>query len=64
MNLIFPTLKFYSLKHLWGKIVVGKITKKIVREVIAKTVVRNKVGVRIHRIPIDESRSIIHYLAR
>ena len=34
-------MKCYSLKHLWDLIGVGKITKKIVREVITLTTVKN-----------------------
>ena len=44
LNVILPPLKFSSLKHIWDLIEVGKITKKIVREVIVKTVVKNKNG--------------------
>ena len=36
LNVIFPSLKYSSLEHLWGLIVVGKTTKKIVSEVIVK----------------------------
>ena len=44
LNVIFPTLKYSSLKHLWDIVGVGKITKRIVREVIAKIVVRKISG--------------------
>ena len=44
LHVIFPTLKFSSLKHLWDLIVVYNITKIIVREVIVKVVVSNKSG--------------------
>ena len=35
-------MKCYSVKHLWDHIGVGKITNKIVIEVIEKSVVNNK----------------------
>ena len=44
LNVIFLTLRCYSLKHLQGIMGVGKMTKRIVREVIAKMVVKNKSG--------------------
>ena len=43
---IFPPLKYSSLKHLWDIMGVGKITKRIVREVVDKIVVTKK---RINR---------------
>ena len=42
LNVIFPSLECSSLKHLWDLMGVGKITKKIVREVTAKIVVKKK----------------------
>ena len=44
LKAIFPTLKSSSLKHLWYLMDVGKITKKIVREVIEKIVSTKKMG--------------------
>ena len=44
LNINFPSLKCSSLKHLWDIILVGKIKKRIVREVTAKIVVKNKSG--------------------
>ena len=38
------TLEYSSLKHLWGLIGVGKITKKIVRKAITLTVAKNHPG--------------------
>ena len=48
-------MKFSSLKHLWGIIGVGKITKKIVREVIILTVVKNKAGTRTYLLKDKEA---------
>ena len=47
LNVIFPPLKVSSLKHLCDIIVVGKITKRIFREAIAKIVVKNKSGKKL-----------------
>ena len=47
LNLIFLPLKFSSLKHLWDIMGVGKITNRIVREVIAKIVVKKKVEAKL-----------------
>ena len=44
LNLIFLSLKCSSLKHMWDLIVVVKISKIIVREVIVKIVFQNKSG--------------------
>ena len=42
LEIIFPPLKISSLKHLWDIMGVGKITKIIVREMIEKIVVTEK----------------------
>ena len=42
LKVIFPPLKSSSLKHLWNIMGVGKTTKRVVREVIEKIVVREK----------------------
>ena len=42
LNVILPPLKCSSLKHLWDLMGVGKITKRIVREVIYKIAVKKK----------------------
>ena len=39
LNVIFLPLKYYYLNHLWDIMGVGKITKRIVREVIDRIVV-------------------------
>ena len=44
LEIIFPPLKSSSLKHLWDIMGVGKITKIIVREMIEKIVVTEKMG--------------------
>ena len=44
LNVIFPPLKCSSLNHPWDIKVFGRITNKIVREVIEKKVVKNKSG--------------------
>ena len=44
MNVIFSGLKCSSMNHLWDIVVVFTSAKKIVREVIAKTVVNTKIG--------------------
>ena len=42
LNAIFLSLKFSSLKHLWYIIGVGEITKRIVREVMDKYLLRKR----------------------
>ena len=42
LNVIFAPLKFSSMKYLWDLMGVGKITNRIVREVIEKIVVNTK----------------------
>ena len=44
LSVIFTSLKCSSLKHLWYIMGVGKITKRTVREVIEKIVVKGKMG--------------------
>ena len=44
LKVIFPPLKSSSLKHLRDLMGVGRITKRIVREVIEKIVVTKKKG--------------------
>ena len=44
LKVIFPPPKGFSLKHLWDLMGVGKITNRIVREVIEKIVVTKKRG--------------------
>ena len=44
LNVIFPRLKFSSLKYLWDLMGVDKITKRIVREVMAKIFFNKKSG--------------------
>ena len=44
LNVILPSLKCSSLKHLWDLMGVDIITKRIVREVIAKIFFKNKSG--------------------
>ena len=55
LNVIFPPLKCSYLKHLWDLILVGKITKKIFREVIQKTGIKTK---SIKNLPYQGQRSI------
>ena len=47
LNIIFPSLKYSSLKHLWDLILVGKIKRRIVRKVTAKIVVKTKSGTKL-----------------
>ena len=44
MNIMFPPIKCKSMKHMWDLIGVGKITMKIVREVITLATVKNIPG--------------------
>ena len=55
LNVTSPSLKCSSLKHLWDLMGVGKITKRIVREVIAKIVVKNKSGNRNYLLNEEEA---------
>ena len=55
LNLISPPLKLNSLKHLWDIIRVGKTTKKIVIEVIAKKVIKNKSGPKNYPLKDEEA---------
>ena len=55
LNEISPPLKYSSLKHLWDITAVGKIKNRIVREVIAKIVVKNKSGNRNYLLNEEEA---------
>ena len=55
LNIIFPPLKCSFLKHLWDLLGVGKITNKIVREVIAITVVNNITGTKTYLLKYKEA---------
>ena len=58
LNIIFPPLICSYLKHLWDIIVVGKITKIIVREVIEKIVVKNKSGSKTYLLKDEEAYTV------
>ena len=58
LNIIFPSLKCSSLKHLWDLIVFGKTKKIIVREVITKKVVKNKTGNKTYLLKDKESHIV------
>ena len=55
LNVIFPSLKCSSLKHLLYIMGIGKITKIIVREVIDKIVVKEKRGNKTYLIKEKEA---------
>ena len=55
MNVIFPSLKCSFLKHLLYIMGIGKITKRIVREVIDKIVVKGKRGNKTYLIKDKEA---------
>ena len=55
LNIIFSPLKFSSLKYLWGIIIFGKITKKIVIEVITKTIFKKKSGKKTYLLKDKEA---------
>ena len=50
-----PPLKISSLKHLWDTMGFGKIKKIIVREVIAKIVVKKKSGSKNYFLKDEEA---------
>ena len=55
LNVIFPSLKCSSLKHLWDIMCVEKIIKILVREVIAEIVVKKKCGSKTYLLKYEES---------
>ena len=48
LNILFPSLKFSSLKHLWYLMRLGEIRSKTVRKTITEKIVRFKVGHETH----------------
>ena len=55
LDVIFLTLKYSSMKHLWDLIVVGKITNKTVRELITHKAVKNRPGPKIYLLKDKEA---------
>ena len=59
MNTIFPPIKCESLKHLWGLIVIVKIRKKRVREVITFATVKNRYGSKTYLLMDKEAYIVV-----
>ena len=55
---MFPTVKYESLNHLWYLIVIGKITEKIVRELITFATVKTIYGPKNYLLK-DEEECIV-----
>ena len=55
LNAIFLSLQYSSPNHLWGIILVGKISKKIVREVRSKINIKKKSGNNTYLLKDKES---------
>ena len=58
LNVIFPLLRYFPLKHLWGLIVVNKTTNKVSREVIEKSVAKNKSGTKTYLLKDKEAYNV------
>ena len=44
MNVLFPSLKCPSLKHLWYLVSLGEISNKTVRKTIKENIVKKELG--------------------
>ena len=55
LNILFPSLKCSSLKHLWYLMRLGKIRNKTVRKTITEKIVRFEVGHETHLLKDEEA---------
>ena len=58
-NVIFLSLKFSSLKHLWYLMSLGEISNKTVRKSITEKIVRFEVGHENHLLKDEETYIVV-----
>ena len=59
LNILFPSLKCSSLKHLWYIMRLGEIRSKTVRKTITEKIVRFEVGHETHLLKDEEAYIVV-----